>query len=109
MSRGKKEKEYLTAIDIRAGIIRLIEMDGSIGTYRQRGIEKYSPEQLAKLVGLGLLDAMWVRYPSLPGYKKITYEVPDIMGRARGTFPDIESIMKVMKMEDDGAEEQEES
>ena len=37
-----KERQYLTAVSVINGIIILIEPNGSIGTYRQRGIQRLS-------------------------------------------------------------------
>ena len=37
---SRKQREYLTAIEITGGIITLIEPDGTIGRYRQRGMQR---------------------------------------------------------------------
>lgn len=91
-------REYLTAIAIREGIIQLIKPNGEIGYYRQRGIDKYLQscrnllEVERSLIKAGILAKDWKKYPELPRNWSISFEDPEIMGRAYATFnPDRES------------------
>lgn len=84
---NKKEREYLVAVSIEAGIITLIEPDGRIGFYRQRGIQRLNPLQIQKLVQLGLLNPRWREAKELPSNWSICFEDEEIMGKARATFP----------------------
>lgn len=80
------ERVYITAIHIDKGIIQLIEPNGKIGYYAQRGIQKYSQAQLNVLVSRGKLRKDWKTYKELPKNWSISYEEPSIMGRAYATF-----------------------
>lgn len=79
---AKQERQYLTAISIINGIISLIDMNGEIKCYRQRGIHRLNEKQLRYLINHGYLDANWEKYEELPGYITIAFEDPAIMGRA---------------------------
>lgn len=87
MSTKKQEREYLTAISITGGIITLIQPDGSIGLYRQRGIGQLSLATKALLINHGQLDPWWEKYRELPKNWSIEFEDEEIMGKARATFP----------------------
>ena len=87
-----QERLYLTAVSGVAGIITLIDVDGQIATYRQRGIQKYSEKQLKVLMSTGLLDPSWKMYKELPKNVSISFEDPEIMGRAQATYPNPEKI-----------------
>lgn len=89
-----QERMYLTAVSVVAGIITLIDFDGNIVTYRQRGIQRYSDKQLKVLVSTGLLDPSWKMYKELPKHISISFEDPEIMGRAQATYPNPEKIAK---------------
>ena len=88
---------YLTAVGIKSGIITLIDENGNIVYYRQRGIDKLTNEQRAKLIHYGLLASNWDKYRELPKYISISYEDPTIMGRARASYPKPEELLKAMK------------
>lgn len=81
-----KTREYLTAIAIDKGIIQLIKPDGNIGYYRQRGITKYTPDQVKNFVRKGLLIKQWDKCEELPYNWSISFEDEQIMGRAYATF-----------------------
>lgn len=88
----KQEKKFLTAIQIVAGIITLIDEDGQIVFYRQRGISKFSRRQLKVLIGSGLLDERWRMFEEIPKNINIYYEDPEIKGKARIRYPDMDKI-----------------
>ena len=50
---AKKQRRYLTAISIVGGIINLINEQGDIETYTQRGIRKLHLLQLIMLIREG--------------------------------------------------------
>ena len=57
----------LMAISILNGIITLIEDDGSINCYTQRGIrDKLTNHERAIELANGRLDPSYVKYPELP-------------------------------------------
>ena len=97
MASVKREREYLTAITVVGGIITLIDNNGSIQYYRQRGIKKLTDKQRQMLIGIGLLQRDWERYKELPSHISISYEDPSIMGRARATYPNPEEIIKALQ------------
>lgn len=91
---AKRERQYLTAVAIVAGIITLIDCDGQLVKYRQRGIKKYTEKQLRVLMETGLLDPRWKMYKELPSNVSISFEDPEIMGRAQATYPNPEKIAR---------------
>lgn len=82
------EREYLTAVSINAGIITLIEPNGNIGYYRQRNIQNLGVQKRACLVKIGALNKDWAKYKELPRNYSISYEEPEIQGRALASFTD---------------------
>ena len=93
----KKERQYLTAVTIVAGIITLIDYNGNICYYRQRGIKKFTDKQRQLLMSCGLLARNWEQYKELPPYISISFEDPEIMGRAQASYPNPESIVKALQ------------
>lgn len=83
----KNNREYLTAVHIINGIILLIEPDGSLGEYRQRGIQTLSPYAIQNEIKRGRLNANWKKFPELPKNYSIAFEDVEIMGRALATYP----------------------
>ena len=91
MENAKKtpvQREYLTAIAIKSGIITLIEPDGDLGYYRQRHINQIDPKKRLVLIKIGALDAKWADYKELPRNYSISFEDPEIQGRALASFTD---------------------
>lgn len=84
---NKVNREYVTAISISRGIITLIEPDGTIAEYRQRGITRLSPQMIYVAIVMGALDSNWAAYRELPKHYSISFEDEDIMGRASASFP----------------------
>ena len=82
----KTSREYLTAITIVGGIITLIEPDGSIGYYRQRGMTRANQVDLENLTKRGIIQSNWRNFKELPPHYSIAYEDTEIMGRAVATF-----------------------
>ena len=97
MGTVKKEREYLTAITVVSGIITLIDSNGIIQYYRQRGIKKLTDKQRQMLISIGLLQRDWEKFKELPSHISISFEDPSIMGRARATYPNPEEILKVLQ------------
>lgn len=83
----KAQREYITAISIEMGIITLIEPNGTIGLYRQRGIQRLDKHLESQLIAMGLLDSGWRQFKELPKNWSISFEDEEIMGKARATFP----------------------
>lgn len=82
-----KQREYITAISIDKGIITLIEPDGTINCYRQRGMNTIPVNQLRHLISKGLLNPNWKSVKELPKHYSIAFEDEEIMGKARATYP----------------------
>lgn len=85
----REQREYLIAISIDKGLITLIDPNGEIGVYRQRGLKQFSKAQLDYLVQNGYLNPAWSNYKELPKNWSISFEDEEIMGKARVTFPNI--------------------
>ena len=83
---ARKKKEYVTAIYINCGLIALIEPDGNIGVYRQRGMDKVDAHLMNQLVSMGLVVPNWMQYKELPKYYVISFEDEQIMGKAEPKF-----------------------
>lgn len=84
---SKSEREYIIAISIDSGIITLIEPNGSISNYRQRGIQRLPKSIIATEIKAGNLNPLWEKIPELPRNYSIEFEDPEIMGRALATYP----------------------
>lgn len=74
------------AISIVNGIIMLIETDGQLSYYRQRGISTLSDSEIANEIKCGRLDGRWKDVQELPRNYSIYYEDEEIMGRATATY-----------------------
>ena len=83
---SRKQREYLTAIDITGGIITLIEPDGTIGRYRQRGMQRAGAAKINQLVQAGIINPNWHMFKELPKNYSISFEDEDVQGRAYATF-----------------------
>ncbi len=96
----KNKKDYLTAVSIECGIITLLDKDGCMVQYRQRGIERMGDEQRGLLIAMGMLCRTWELYPELPGDIALSFEDPTIMGIAREAYPSeiIEAIQVTPKL-----------
>ena len=94
---ASQERQYLTAISIVSGIITLIDYNGNICNYRQRGIGKFTEKQRQILISAGLLQRNWEQFKELPSYITISFEDPEIMGKARATYPNPEEILKAIQ------------
>lgn len=77
---------YVTAVAIEKGIITLVEPNGCINFYAQRGISKLTQEQFKKCIAEGKLDCRIKSLPELPSNYCIRFEDEQIMGKARATF-----------------------
>lgn len=86
MSRVKVEKQYLTAISVSGGIITLIELDGTIGYYRQRGMNRVDTGIMMNLIAMGVVNPRWSILQEIPKHYVISFEDPAVMGRAYVTF-----------------------
>lgn len=81
------EKQYLTALSIEAGIITLIDADGDIKKYRQRGITGLTEEFKLLLIRIGFLNRSWYAFEEIPANIVIFYEDEEILGRASVKYP----------------------
>lgn len=79
-------KKELTAITIFGGIITLLEEDGTIGRYRQRGIDKLSRKTIDGLIWEGKLSPNWREFKELPKNYNIHFEDEWVMGKANANF-----------------------
>ncbi len=91
------KKRALTVIVIIAGVIELIEDDGNIAYYRQRGIDQIPLEIKEFLISKGMLNRYWKSYPEIPKNAYIRYADPSTMGRALKTYP-IRDLMDYFRM-----------
>lgn len=80
------EREYITAISIENGIILLIEPNGQLGMYHQRGIKTLTKPEINSEIRAGRLNPNWDNFPELPRNYSISFEDPEIMGRAIATY-----------------------
>lgn len=92
--QNSHERQYLTAISITNGIILLIEEDGTLNEYRQRGIQTLSPNIINSEIRHGRLNSYWRNYPELPANYSISFEDTEIMGRALATYP---AVLKIRR------------
>lgn len=85
MNKDRKERQYLTALEVRSGIITLIE-NGLIVNYCQRGVHKLAKPMLLGLIKEGILDSKALNLKELPSHYTIAFEDAEIMGRAYASF-----------------------
>lgn len=79
-------REECIAVSIDKGIILLIENDGSLNYYRQRGINTLAPNEILSEMQKGNLDQRWKLIQELPRNYSIYFEDEEIMGRAKATY-----------------------
>lgn len=80
------QREYVTAISINKGLILLIDLDGEVRAYRQRGINTLTQNEINREIHMGRLLSIWETYKELPKNYSISFEEPRIMGRAVATY-----------------------
>lgn len=78
--------EHITAIAIWEGVIQLIEPNGTIGYYSQRGIKELNQFQVRSAFEKGRLSAQALTLPELPAHYSISFEDEEIMGKAEAKF-----------------------
>lgn len=89
--------ERVTAVSIEQGVIQLIEPNGEIGWYRQRGITgRLTQHQIAIAVNAKILHPRVFELPELPKNYSISFEDEEIQGKACATF-DTTELDKVVK------------
>lgn len=81
-----KMKIPILAISVINGVITLIEPDGSIGYYRQRGIDKLTAEEIEMAIQNKILSREALSLPELPRHYEIEFEDEQIMGKAEPEF-----------------------
>lgn len=90
--------ERITAVSIEQGVIELIEPNGAINWYRQRGIDKLTQEQVAIAVNAKILHPRIFELQELPKNYSISFEDEEIQGKARTTF-DMTELNKVIEQQ----------
>lgn len=78
--------ETVTAICIWEGVIQLIEPNGTIGYYAQRGVHQLNQYQTKTAFEQGRLSAQALTLPELPANYSISFEDEEIMGKAEAKF-----------------------
>ena len=76
----------VTAVAIQKGVIRVIEPNGLLRDYAQRGLSKYSDEMKLKSLREGIITQYTLTLRELPKNYSISFECPEIQGRAYATF-----------------------
>lgn len=76
----------LTAVAVDKGLITVINEQGHLEHYAQRGIAIYNNEQKYALVKAGKLNPAALSFKELPRNIRIQYECPDVQGRAYATY-----------------------
>lgn len=87
------ERYYVTLVSYDRGIISVVNPDGKIGTYTQRGVHKLNEMQYRMAVGAGMLRPDARNFKDFPKEFTLNNERPDIMGRVKVTF-NIEQLNK---------------
>ena len=90
------ERKNLTVFSLTAGIIGLVNEDGDIVYYRQRGITNLDIATRQELIRLGLLYRTWYNFEELPRDIKIHYEDEEVLGQACAVYP-YKQAMELMK------------
>ena len=74
------------ALYVVKGMISLIDTDGEVRVYRQRGIQRLSEVEIAKEIKEGRLNKDWKQYKEVPNNYSVSFECPDIQGRCLVTY-----------------------
>lgn len=82
---GNTMRQDRTAVSVYQGIIKLIELDGSIVEYAQRGIRRLSRQVLNEQIYKGALSTRALTLQELPKDYSIHFEVRG-MGRAVANY-----------------------
>ena len=83
----RKKNKVLTAISIYKGVITLIDEDGEVKHYLQRGIESMTMMKKAELGRQNLLDFdASLAYKDLPKDISIEFEDPSVQGKVYVTY-----------------------
>ena len=80
------DRVYVTAVTFDRGLITVVEPNGKMGYYSQRGINKLSKSTLANLVGRGHLRKDILRFTEFPKNYSLVNEDPESLGRIFVTF-----------------------
>ena len=80
------DRVYVTAVTFDRGLITVIEPNGKMGHYSQRGINKLSKSIIASLVGRGNLRKDILRFTEFPKNYSLVNEDPESLGRIFVTF-----------------------
>lgn len=83
---NKNKREEVMVVAIYGGIIMLIEPEGSIRYYRQKGIDKLDELTIQSLIMSGKLVPDWYAYPEIPDYYDLYYEDECICGKPSKYF-----------------------
>lgn len=87
------KRKRLTAVTIQGGIIQLIEENGSMGYYAQRGLSKLSEADKCYAIESRMINPKAFSLKELPSNYSISYECPEVQGKAVATF----NLAKEMK------------
>jgi hypothetical protein len=80
-------RHYADVINYEKGLITLVQEDGSVGVYTQRGIKELSPLEKSREVKAGRLDPNFMNFRELPGNYTLVFEAPEITGKCTATYP----------------------
>ncbi len=86
LGQSAKQINYVTVVGVIDGVINLVENDGSINVYRQRGISKLPKEKINEAIDMGILNKSVMQIPELPKNYCLLNEEPAILGKLRATF-----------------------
>ena len=86
MAKQPDNREYITALSINQGVITLVEPNGEVAYYRQRGIGSLPNVVIPKLISMGALSSRWNTFKELPKNYSISFEDEEVMGKAFATF-----------------------
>lgn len=78
--RTNTGRVVLTAVSIYMGVIQVINKDGSIGFYAQRGIKKLKPDEQAYAIENGIINPKAFSLRELPRNYSVRFE-DSCMGR----------------------------
>ena len=82
----RKERVYLTAVAVDRGVINVINPNGELGLYAQRGIKKLRPDEATVAIERGLINPIAFSLQELPSNYSIAFESAEHQGRAVASF-----------------------
>jgi len=86
MYKALDGKYEVLTLNISGGIITLLDEEGNLSYYKQKGIARMGRDRKERLIREGVLDREVDRFKALPSKYRLVWEDASVMGRPEDTF-----------------------